>query len=277
MILMRAQHDRPIVCMALATLMSVAMSVGALAEDIGCAIEPSRHVKLSTAVEGVLASVKVQRGDRVREGDVVALLESGVEQAAEKLADGRATLHAQIDARQARLKSAGRKLKRTEELVDKNFVSLEEVEDAQTEFEVAERNLQEAIESQQLAKLDLVRAKEQLALRVIRSPINGIVVETFLSGGEFAQGQPIMEMVAIDPLHVEVLLPLSMYGQITNTSVGIVTPEAPLTGEYPAKVAIIDKVVDAASGTYGVRLLLPNPEYALPAGIECEVRFDHGE
>jgi len=32
-------------------------------------------------------------------------------------------------------------------------------------------------------------------------------------------------------------------------------------------------VLDAASGTFGVRLLLQNPERGLPAGIRCKVRF----
>ena len=146
----------------------------AATENVGCAIEPNRRVQLSTAVEGVLDDVKVKRGDVVKAGEVVALLQSGVEKAAVKLAQKRAGLKAQIDARKARVKSAERKLRRAKDLVDKNFVSSEELEDAATDLEVAERNLQEALESQQLAKLDLVRAKEQLALRVIKSPIDGV-------------------------------------------------------------------------------------------------------
>ena len=244
-----------------------------VADEMGCTIEPNQTVKISTAVEGVLDKVSVKRGESVKAGQIVALLQSGVEQAAVKLAQKRAALQAQIDARKARVKSAQRKLNRAEDLVDKNFVSSEELEDAATELEVAERNLQEALESQQLAKLDLVRANEQLALRRIKSPIDGIVVETLLSAGEFAQGQPILEIAAIDPLHVEVISPMERYGQIALGATAYVTPEAPLTGEYEAEVTIVDKIVDAASGTFGVRLLLPNEDLALPAGIECTVRF----
>jgi multidrug efflux pump subunit AcrA (membrane-fusion protein) len=38
-------------------------------------------------------------------------------------------------------------------------------------------------------------------------------------------------------------------------------------------VIVVDPVVDAASGTFGVRLELPNPEHAIPAGLKCRVRF----
>lgn len=260
-------------CTVFSLMTAVGPRVSAANENVGCAIEPNRRVQLSTAVEGVLDTVKVKRGDVVKAGEIVALLQSGVEKAAVKLAQKRAGLQAQIDARKARVKSAERKFRRAEDLVDKNFVSSEELEEAATELEVAERNLQEALESQQLAKLDLVRAKEQLALRVIKSPIDGVVVQTFLSGGEFAQGQPILEIAAIDPLHVEVILPMSEYGQIASGAKARVSPEAPLEGSYDAEVTIVDKVVDAASGTFGVRLLLPNAEFQLPAGVECEVEF----
>jgi multidrug efflux pump subunit AcrA (membrane-fusion protein) len=42
-------------------------------------------------------------------------------------------------------------------------------------------------------------------------------------------------------------------------------------GTYQAKVVVVDKVIDAASGTMGVRLQLPNPDNKIPAGIRCSV------
>ena len=45
-------------------------------------------------------------------------------------------------------------------------------------------------------------------------------------------------------------------------------------GEYAARVKVVDRVVDAASGTFGVRLELPNPQGAVPAGVKCKVRFE---
>ena len=41
-----------------------------------------------------------------------------------------------------------------------------------------------------------------------------------------------------------------------------------------AKVSIVDRVVDASSGTFGVRLELPNPGHRLPGGLKCRVRFN---
>ena len=43
--------------------------------------------------------------------------------------------------------------------------------------------------------------------------------------------------------------------------------------KYSAYVIIVDRVIDAASGTFGVRLELPNPDYRVPAGLMCKVVF----
>ena len=56
-----------------------------------------------------------------------------------------------------------------------------------------------------------------------------------------------------------------------------VTFQEPIGGTYRASVEIVDLVLDAASGTFGVRLALPNPDFILPAGIRCEARLPLGE
>ena len=82
-----------------------------------------------------------------------------------------------------------------------------------------------------------------------------------------------MKIAQIDPLNVEVFAPVELLGRIETGMVAKVQPMAPVGGSHPAKVKIVDRVVDAASGTFGVRLEIPNPEYRLPAGLRCKVIF----
>ena len=82
-----------------------------------------------------------------------------------------------------------------------------------------------------------------------------------------------MRIVQLDPLDVEVVVPVALYGRIATGTKGEVRPEAPFDQLYSATVAIVDRVVDAASGTFGLRLELPNAEGRLPAGLKCSVRF----
>ena len=87
------------------------------------------------------------------------------------------------------------------------------------------------------------------------------------------RGRPASKLAEIDPLYVEVILPVSLYGQIKNGQRAQVFPEKPVGGVYDAAVKVVDRVVDGASGTFGVRLQLPNPGYRIPAGIKCRVKF----
>ena len=83
-----------------------------------------------------------------------------------------------------------------------------------------------------------------------------------------------MRIAQIDPLRVEVIVPVAFLGKLSKGMSATVKPEAPLGGAYTAKVVIVDRVVDAASGTLGVRLELANPDYAIAGGLRCSVRFN---
>jgi multidrug efflux pump subunit AcrA (membrane-fusion protein) len=69
------------------------------------------------------------------------------------------------------------------------------------------------------------------------------------------------------------VLPLSQFGQVKlGSTVNIrtdVTGDKPL----PATVTLVDRVVDAASNTFRVRLSLPNPDQSIPAGLRCVAEF----
>jgi multidrug efflux pump subunit AcrA (membrane-fusion protein) len=147
------------------------------------------------------------------------------------------------------------------------------MDEAETAKILGELGLLEAHENRRLAELDLQRASVVLALRTIRSPITGVVVERLLSPGEFVSQAAILKIARIDPLRVEVFVPVAMLGRVRLGMLGEVRPEPPVNGVYEARVTIVDRVVDAASGTFGVRLELPNPDYRLPAGLKCKVRF----
>ena len=124
-----------------------------------------------------------------------------------------------------------------------------------------------------LADLELRKSTAELARRTIKSPIPGVVTERSLSTGEFAKQDPILKIAQLDPLRVEAFAPVAILGMIKVGDEAQVIPQAPVNGSYAAKVTVVDKVIDAASGTYGIRLELPNPEFQLPAGLKCNLHF----
>jgi RND family efflux transporter MFP subunit len=236
-------------------------------------IEPFRVVKVGSSVYGILETVTVDRGDFVKKGQVLATLQSGVEKATMEAARERAEMEASIKSKQAQLDFSVRKQQRNEQLYKKEALPFSQMDEVETSRVLAEMQLQEAIENKRLAELEYKRAVEVVNRMTIRSPVNGVVVERNLSPGEYIENQSVLKLAQIDPLNVEVILPVNLLPSIKIGMKAKVIPEAPIGGQYAAEVKIVDRVIDAASGTFGVRLELPNPNNRLPAGLKCKVIF----
>ena len=239
-----------------------------------CIIEPEQVVKLASKATGLITRLDVDRGDVIRKGQVLGTLSDEVERANLALARARATNDHDIAGGQARLAYLQRKSGRASQLVTGNLVSRNTSEEAEAEMKVAENQLRLAALNHQVAQLEVAQAEALLRQRALVSPIDGVVMERLLRPGEFRHDQsPVFTLAQIDPLRVEVFVPASFHGQVRAGTLGEVTPEAPLGGPLRAVVGVVDPVMDSASGTFGVRLRLPNAALALPAGIRCSVRF----
>ena len=238
-----------------------------------CVIQPTEYVELSSAVPGIIDSIAVDRSDPVEEGQIVARLQSDVEQAQVELSKQRAGFNGEIESKRAALGFARRNQERNQELYNKKAVPFHVLDEAKTDAILAATELSNAEQNKRMAELELVHAEAQLALRIVRSPISGVVVERMQSPGEYIENKPILRIAQLDPLRVEVIVPVSKFGTITKGMRAEVTPELTRKRKYIAQVTIVDKVVDAASGTFGVRLELPNPGNYIPGGLRCSLTF----
>jgi RND family efflux transporter MFP subunit len=244
-------------------------------EAYDCIIEPQQIVKVASPVVGVISQLNVDRNDLVRAGQVLGMLESGVEMAALELARARATNGFPVKAAEARLEFLQRKLARTTALQKNSVSSISTLEEIEAEVEVAKQQLKEAELGREIARLEVQRAEAIVNQRTLRSPINGVVIERLLYPGEYRNEQtPILTIAQIDRLRVEVFVPTSQYGGIQIGDKAEVIPEEPSGGSYLATVTVVDRVIDAASGMFGVRLDLPNPDFLLPAGLKCKAAFE---
>jgi RND family efflux transporter MFP subunit len=244
---------------------------GIVIED--CVIEPNKVAEVSSAATGVIDELAVKRGDLVEKGQVVATLKSGIEKATVELARVRSERDQAIKAKRARLEFTRRRLRRNKELLSQSLISEQIVDEAETDALLAELELGEFLEERTIAILELERAQEALEMRTIRSPFEGIVVEVLVAPGESIENRPLLKIASIDPLNVEIIAPVTLLGKIEEGMEAIVIPEEPIGGKHTAKVVIVDRVLDAASGTFGIRLQLSNRKYKLPAGLRCKVDF----
>jgi multidrug efflux pump subunit AcrA (membrane-fusion protein) len=113
-----------------------------------------------------------------------------------------------------------------------------------------------------------------LAERSIKSPFDGVVAERYAGPGDRVNDNKIVKLAQINPLLVRVVVPEGLYGQIKADAQAQVSVNQAITDKpLQAKVWRIDRVMDAASGTFTVLLQIPNEGNAIPSGIRCSVKF----
>jgi RND family efflux transporter MFP subunit len=240
---------------------------------LDCLLEPYEVVEVSSAVEGVIDQIHVDRNDIVKKGQLLVELDSDVERTQVQLARTRAGLRTNIELRATELAFHERAQKRLEELYKTNTISLQIKEQADTDTSKSRLQLRNAKDSQRLAELELAKAEAILELRTMRSPIDGVVVARNKVAGEFVEDQSILRLAQLDPLKVEVIVPVAMFGTIREGMQVEVTPQHYGNTSHTATVTLVDRVIDPASGTFDVRAELPNPNHTIPSGLRCTVQF----
>lgn len=241
-----------------------------------CLIEPSRVVRVNSGVEGVIEAIHVDRGDSVQRGQIVAQLKADVDRAGAAAAQARAANVHSVQAARARAAYLDSVRRRSEEV--RQFIARDKVEEAQANARAADEESRAARQEQRVAQLEYVRTRHILTEKTVRSPVNGIVTERAMTVGEYRgpNATHILTIAQIDPLNVEVFAPIAQLGSVSVGDSVAIFPEEPVGGRYMATVKVVDRVFDAASGTFGMRLELPNPENRLPAGLRCRVEIKPG-
>jgi RND family efflux transporter MFP subunit len=242
-----------------------------------CLIEPTQMVEVASAVPGLVSSVNVRRGDRVKKGQVLATLDDRAERAAMVVARYRATQTGPAELAARKIQFAQQRFHRREALAKERLIASQDSDDAEGELRVAESELKVAAENRELAKLELEQHSVQVSLRTVRSPIDGVVVEQMANPGESVEGGPgkkgIFKLAQIHPLRVHVILPKDQFGKVKVGDVVTVKAESPVSESLKATVKTVDRIINAASGTFVVWLELPNPDFRLPSGIRCNAEL----
>lgn len=217
---------------------------------------PNRDAKLAAPVAGHIARVMVSEGDTVKEGQVLAQLES------QSLLDQLHQAEAAESQNKANLENARLAAQREEGLLQRGIASRKEVEDARTQLAVNEA----ALRSGQAA---VSVARTQLGRSLIRAPFAGTVVHRFLGVGEQVDGAgntPVIEVANIDTFELLASVPASRLQDIrTGENFSFETKEAEGT-KFIANVVAVLPAVDPATNNGTVRVRIENPKHLLKFG-----------
>lgn len=242
------------------------------ADGFECLLEPWQVVEVRAAVDGIISTITVNRGDIVRRGQTLMTLQSGAEKLAVESGRYRSKMQGQVTSARNRVDYATKKLARLTDMHKENFMSAQARDEGEAEKRLAESELLSASEASELARIEWQRAQELLAQRTLAAPFAGVVVDRMLNPGDLAESgsgrKPVLKVAQIDPLRADVPLPAALFGQVRPGAKSVITAVVG-GGRFNATVIGVDRVIDAASGTFVARLEVPNPQGKVPAGSRC--------
>jgi membrane fusion protein (multidrug efflux system) len=235
-----------------------------------------RIAELRPQVTGILQERLFQQGAAVNEGDVLYRIDPNRYRAAY------ATAQAELERARAELRQAQREWARTSGLFKQNAVSERQRDEALSALESARANVSRSEAMVETARIEL-------AYTEVKAPINGRTGPTLVTEGALVtanQAQPLARLVQLDPMYVDIQLPVDKLRQIrsslnkgTGTQSGSGQAELVLLHEdgsaYPhrGRVDVTDVTVNQSTSSVSLRGVFPNPDEDLLPGMYMRVRL----
>lgn len=234
---------------------------------------PSADVTLSFIQPGRIAKIHVKEGESVKAGQVLAQQDDAVDQARLAQLEADSQNMTNIEAGKASLAQKRMDLQKLETAAARNAATELEVEHAKLDVKIAELSLEVAIFEHEQAVRKYEEAKLQIDNMSLKSPINGSVEKVDVETGESVNAlESVVRIVQIDPLWIDVPVPLARASTLARDGAAEVDFPDPDNMSVEGKIAFIGAVADAGSGTLRVRVEVPN-KAKRPAGEHVTVVF----
>jgi len=270
---------------SLSSILLLALAAASAAgqpDGVEAVTRPSADVVLAFVQPGRLAAVEVRDGQRVSKGDVLARLDDEVERLQVEKLKAAAETRVHVEAAEAQVEQRKADLKKLEWAGERGAATQWEIEHARLDVKIGELSIAKATFDRDQARRDHERAKASLDRMRLVAPIDGIVsrtlpgrgeTRTVLEVGESVQAlDSVMRVVRIDPLWVEVPVPLAQARSLEPGAAATVVFPGPKAETSKGKVVHVSSVADAAADVLTVRVEAPNAS-GRPAGERVRVRF----
>lgn len=236
--------------------------------------QSDKEAKMSFKVAGKINTLKVEVGDKVRRGEVIAIIDAvdysiTYDQAVDQLKGAKTK---QESAKTQRIANKSN-YERVEKLYENNSVSVSEYEQAKAAYNVSESQYEAAVSQVATAKKQVDAAKNQVGYTRLTAPFSGIISEVHVSENELVgSGNPIATLSADSRPEVKVGIPETVIadikkGQKVNIHFSTM-PDRAFTGRVK-EVAYSSN----NTSTYPVTISINKPSSKIRPGMAASVTF----
>jgi len=236
-------------------------------------LEPWKSSNVACAESGLLETVFVKPGDRVKAGEVLAQLDMTLADIQIDIARAQADSRGKLDQVRAEAELAEKKVRSIQQAREKKHSTQSELDRAIAELKIVEGRLQAEKDENQVLSLQADRMEKLLEQRKVVTPIDGIVEKISKSSGEFVSpnSPEVVRVVDISKLRASFFLQLH---EIESLKVGSKIKLDVAGGGK--KVAVIEHIApfpDGGSGLIEVQVLVENPDMKI-YGSRCSLLLE---
>lgn len=215
-------------------------------------VDAGERSQLSFQVPGVVSVLSAEAGQKVKQGDVLAVLDD---------TDYRLAL----EARQAEYDLAKISYERDRKLAEKNLISTDRFDQSEMSYKAASAALKQA--------------RTELGYTTLKAPFNGVVSLSFVKRGQYISASaPVMNILAIDQLDADFSLPVTYVKDVgveplSRLSFSVVLDHHP-ERVLPAHFKEISTSPDPDTNSYSVTVSVFRPENtSILPGMTGQVRI----
>lgn len=233
---------------------------------------------------GVLTSVAVREGERVKQGqllaqidDQVARLAADATKAKYDIARAKATNDVRIRYAQKAMEVSEAELRRSTDSIERfaKSVSQSQLDVEQLTVQKNKLEAEQATHEQEIAMLEMKReeselnaARTQITRRRVVAPFDGVIVQIYARKGEWAEpGQKALRIVNVDRLKAEGFISAQdATAQVVGRSINLIVEPGGARNSFPGKIVFVSPEVDPITGQVRIWAEIDNREGRLRPG-----------
>lgn len=240
-------HSRRLACLLLSLAAASVLGETKTPLRADGVIAPHHEVELAASSDGVIVEIPVQEGQEVAEGQVLARMQANKE-----------TAEAEYYKQLFEIRSAD--IAPSKKLFQDGVLSKEKWDEKLMDFKQAETTYKVA--------------QQKLDDKTIKAPVAGVILRRYKDCGESIKNlEPFMRIVSINKLYANAFLEGKTLSRVTRGQRAKIIVPSHDNATFEGVVEIVDPVIDRASGTFRVKILLENPNRQIPSGAACTVEL----
>ena len=233
---------------------------------------PSHRAAIAAEQSGTISEMVARPGAHVRVGDPLFRLTATLQRLEVERLRAEIRSSIEIERANAKLQHAEAEAARMRRLAEQKMSADADLQDAELQLRLARLTVARSEFDRRLKQNDLEQAEARLAQRTLRSPLDGIVTRLIKHLGETAeQLEPIVEVIALDPLWVQFECPVALE---RHFPIGGSVRVRPFAGVHEPRVGTILHVAPQATvagQTVMIRAVVANPDYSWRSGLKMHV------